>query len=161
MPAARRVTQEQYSDHRTCGNRLSDLIAFNPPALGSGPRVLLIGRNQVWPDTLLKSFQKFDSEIWFALPSEANTNTISQCEFDVVLLDSTVTRAHRQQLARALGGTNAHVFYVFPVETGSWWLPVLHAGQDCHGAPAFRRKEFQFEVERILQEHAGVVGASV
>jgi len=72
--------------------------------------------------------------------------------YNLILLDSTVAPEQRRQLASELIGSGVSIFYTFPVENGCWWLPTLRHGQDCHGAPAFRRSEFPIELERILQD---------
>jgi hypothetical protein len=126
----------------------------------SRPRVLLAGRQGAWSDMLLKSLQKFDSELSFVLPDSVTPDFVreggegGERGYIVLLLDSTVSAEQRRDLASALAGSNASVYYTFPVENGCWWLPALQNGKDCHGAPAFRRREFQAEIERILGDHS-------
>jgi hypothetical protein len=117
----------------------------------SSPNVLLVGRNGSWGTLVLKSLAKFGSELSFAAPETATSNYVREGAYGLILLDSTVTPEQRRQLASELLGSGASIFYTFPVENGCWWLPTLHRGQDCHGAPAFRRNEFPLELERILQ----------
>jgi hypothetical protein len=117
----------------------------------SCPNVLLVGRNGSWGTLVLKSLEKFGAELSFAAPQTVTSEYVRNGAYSLVLLDSTVPPEQRRQLASELAGSEASIFYTFPVENGCWWLPTLRCGQDCHGAPAFRRNEFPFELERILQ----------
>ena len=120
----------------------------------SAPSVLLVGRNGSWGSIILKSLAKLGSELTFAAPKTVTAKYTLKGAFNLILLDSTVTPEQRRQLTSDLAGTGTSVYYSFPVENGCWWLPTLRRGQDCHGAPAFRRNEFALEVERILQDEA-------
>ena len=122
-------------------------------AVTACPRVLLVGRQGAWSDALLQSLQKFDSQLSFATPLSVTPERARKGEYSLLLLDSTVPPDQRRDLAAALAGSNASVFYTFPVENGCWWLPALQFGKDCHGSPAFRRREFHAEIERLLGEH--------
>jgi hypothetical protein len=117
----------------------------------SCPSVLLVGRNGSWGTLVLKSLGKFECELSFAAPQIVTADYVRNGAYDLILLDSTVSPEQRRQLASELIGSEASIFYTFPVENGCWWLPTLRRGKDCHGAPAFRRREFPFELERILQ----------
>ena len=88
----------------------------------------------------------------FAAPQTVTAEYVRKGAYDLILLDSTVSPEQRRQLASELIGSEASIFYTFPVENGCWWLPTLRRGQDCHGTPAFRRNEFPFELERILRD---------
>jgi len=129
--------------------------SFAPHSQGTAavscPNVLLVGRNGSWGTMMLKSIQKFECELSLVTPQAVTANFVRDHAFSLVLLDSTVPPNQRRQLASELIGSEASIFYTFPVENGCWWLPALRHGRDCHGAPAFRRNEFPFELERILQ----------
>jgi len=114
--------------------------------------VLLVGRNGSWGTPVLKSLAKFGSELSFAAPKIVTSKFVRNGAYNLILLDSTVPPEQRRQLASELIESEVSIFYTFPVENGCWWLPALRRGQDCHGAPAFRRNEFPFELERILQD---------
>ena len=118
----------------------------------SCPNVLLVGKNGSWGTVVLKSLDKFRSELSLVAPQTVTPDYVRKGAFDLILLDSTVAPEHRRQLASELIGSEVSIFYTFPVENGCWWVPALRHGQDCHGAPAFRRNEFLFELERILQD---------
>lgn len=131
----------------------SSLTARSQGAVAiSCPSVLLVGRNGSWGTLVLKSLKKFESELSFAAPQAVTSEYVRKGAFNLILLDSTVSPEQRRQLASELIGSEASIFYTFPVENDCWWLPTLRHGQDCHGAPAFRRNEFPFELERILQD---------
>lgn len=117
----------------------------------SCPNVLLVGRNGSWGTLVLKPLEKFDSELSFVPPGTVTPEYVRKGAYNLVLLDSTVSPEQRRQLTSELRGSNVSIFYTFPVENGCWWLPALRRGQNCHGAPAFRRNEFPFELERILR----------
>ena len=122
-------------------------------AVTACPGVLLVGRQGAWSDALLESLQKVDGQLSYVTPLSATQELVRKGEYSLVLLDSTVPPEQRRDLVSALTGTKASVFYTFPVENGCWWLPALQFGTDCHGSPAFRRREFHAEVEHILRDH--------
>ncbi len=117
----------------------------------SCPSVLLVGRSGSWGTLALKSLEKFGTELFFAAPQTVTPEYVRKIECNLILLDSTVPPDQRRRLASELTGSNVSIFYTVPVENGCWWLPTLRHGQDCHGTPAFRRNEFPYELERILQ----------
>jgi hypothetical protein len=117
----------------------------------SCPNVLLVGRNGSWGTPVLRTLEKVRSELSFATPQAVTPEFVREGAYNLILLDSTVPPEQRRRLASELIGSEASIFYTFHVENGCWWLPTLRRGQDCHGAPAFRRTEFPFELERILQ----------
>jgi len=118
----------------------------------SCPTVLLVGRSGSWGKSVLKSLAKFGSELFFVAPQAVTSEYVRRRDYNLILLDSTVTPDQRRQLESELVGSGASIFYTFPVENGCWWLPTLRRGQYCHGAPAFRRNEFPMELERVLQD---------
>jgi hypothetical protein len=127
-----------------CSSRPERMVAV------SVPTVLLVGRNAAWGPAIVKCLTKFGSELSFAAPRVAASKYLKDCGFDLILLDTTVSREERRQIESELIGSTASVYYTFPVENGCWWLPTVRRGEQCHGAPAFRRHEFPFELARIL-----------
>ena len=117
----------------------------------SGVGVLLVGRSGSWGTLVLKSLEKFGTELFFATPQTVTPEYAKKSDCHLILLDSTVLLEQRRRLASELAGSNVSIFYTLPVENDCWWLPTLRYGQDCHGAPAFRRNEFPYELERMLQ----------
>ena len=118
----------------------------------SCPSVLLVGRHGSLGKSILRSLNKLETELSFIVPQSITSEYVKNGGYEVVLLDSSVTTEQRRRLAAGLIGSNASIYYSFPVENGCWWLPLLRCGQDCHGAPAFRRSEFPLELERVLSE---------
>jgi hypothetical protein len=114
--------------------------------------VLLVGRSRSWGTLLLRYLEKFGSEFSFAPPQAVTPDFVKKGDYNLILLDSSVPTEQRRELSSELAGSEASLFYTFPVENGCWWLPALRRGRDCHGAPAFRRNEFPSELERILQD---------
>jgi len=127
-------------------------LRIESPTVVSSPSILLVGRNGSWGKSILRSLEKLGAELSFHVPQSLTSEYVKNAGYELVLLDSTVTPEQRRRLASGLIGSNASIFYTFPVENGCWWLPMLRHGQDCHGAPAFRRSEFPLELERILSE---------
>jgi hypothetical protein len=118
----------------------------------SGPAVLLVGRSRLWSSVALTPLERFGSELFFAAPEIVTPRFVRNGAYNLLLLDSTVPPEQRRQLASKLVGSDVSIFYTFPVEDDCWWVPALCRGQDCPGTPAFRRKEFPFELERILRD---------
>jgi len=100
---------------------------------------------------VLRPIEKFGGELSFAAPQIVTPEYVRRGAYNLILLDSTVHPEQRRQLASELNGSGVSIYYSFPVENGCWWLPALRRGQDCHGAPAFRRSDFPMELERTLQ----------
>jgi len=115
------------------------------------PRVLLVGKSEMWASPLCKIIERVGAEIAFVPPASATAECILHGSYMIVLLDSCVSSEQRKNLTRNLLGSGTSLFYVYPVETGCWWLPALSFGEDCHGAPGFRSREFLDELDRILQ----------
>ena len=118
--------------------------------------VLLVGRSGSWGAPMLKSLERLRAELSFAAPHIVTPEYVREKGYGIILLDSTVPAEQRRLLASELTGSSASIFYTFPVENGCWWLPALQRGEECHGAPAFRRKEFASELERALLDRTEV-----
>lgn len=138
-------------EHGLFENNSSITLQSRAATAVSCPSVLLVGRNGSWGTSVLKSLEKFGSELFFVAPQTVTAEYVRRGAYNLILLDSTVPPEQRRNLASELIGSEASIFYTFPVENGCWWLPALRRGQDCHGTPAFRRNEFPIEVERILR----------
>jgi hypothetical protein len=119
------------------------------------PSVLLVGRNGSWGDLLLRTLEKVRSKLSFSSPQAATPEYARKGAYRLILLDSTVCPEQRKQITAGLIGSNASIFYTFPVEHGLWWLPTLRRGQDCLGDPAYRWNEFPSVLEQIFQEQTG------
>jgi hypothetical protein len=50
-----------------------------------------------------------------------------------------------------LAGTRASFYYACPVENGCWWLPALHRGERCFGAPAMRPAKFSGLLDQVVE----------
>jgi len=141
-------------EHGLFENKSSIALHSRGATAVSCPSVLLVGRNGSWGTSVLKSLEKFGSETFYVAPQAVTPEYVRKGAYNLILLDSTVPPEQRRKLASELIGSEASIFYTFPVENGCWWLPALRHGQDCHGTPAFRRNEFPFELERILRAHS-------
>jgi len=118
--------------------------------LVSAPGVLLIGRSASWGVGALQYLERFGGKLCFAAPVGGFAPLVGG-DFKLILLDASVTVEQRHRITSELAGTDADVYYSFPVENGCWWLPAMRGGRDCHGAPAFRRAEFAKELAKILR----------
>jgi hypothetical protein len=94
--------------------------------------------------------EKLGYELFLMPPEAVTPEFVRENEHELILLDSTVSPEQRRMLTTELIGSRTTLFYSFPVENGCWWLPALMRGEDSHGAPAIRRKDFPQELERIL-----------
>jgi hypothetical protein len=116
------------------------------------PRTLLVGRDTSWGIPLLRSLIKFGSEFSFVPPLRVTAELVRKGAYTLILIDSTVPMGQRKQLVCGLVGSDASLFYAYPVENGCWWVPVLLSGEDCYGSPAFRTEQLLTELEHILRE---------
>lgn len=55
-------------------------------------------------------------------------------------------------LAERLTGSKASFYYAYPVENGCWWMPALHRGERCFGAPAMRPSKFAGVIDQVVEE---------
>jgi hypothetical protein len=115
------------------------------------PGVLLVGKNESWASRLFSLIERIGAEAAFSPPIGVTPSCIQNSAYLVVLLDTCVSPQHRKELAQGLIGTSVSLFYSYPVEHGFWWLPALRFGHECHGAPAFRSRDFLDELDRVLQ----------
>jgi hypothetical protein len=89
----------------------------------------------------------------FAASSAEAAPLVGTGEYDVVLSEVQVS-GPANALASALIGRRTSLFYVFPVERGCWWLPVVRHGKNIYGSPALRPAEFGAELRELLREAA-------
>jgi hypothetical protein len=118
------------------------------------PTVLLVGRSGFWEAGALSSLRNYRSQLSFAVPHAVTPRSVRDAAIDLLLLDGTVPAEQRKQFASELIGSAVSIFYAVPVEDDCWWVPRLLHGQDCHGAPAFRRRDFPAELERIFRQRS-------
>ena len=129
-------------------------LGENSPSLTAGrsPRSLLVGRDTSWGIPLLRSLIRFGSEFSFVQPLRVTAEFVRKGAYTLILIDSTVPMGHRKQLVCGMVGSDASIFYAYPVENGCWWVPVLLSGEDCYGSAAFRTDQLLAELEHILRE---------
>src|SRR4029077_1766339 len=65
----------------------------------SCPSVLLVGRNGSWGTPVLKSLEKFGTELLFVAPQTVTSEYVRKGAYNLILLDSTVPPEQRRQLA--------------------------------------------------------------
>jgi hypothetical protein len=113
-------------------------------------RTLLVGRDTSWGVHLLRTLENCGSEVSLTPALHVKLKFVRESAYSLVLIDSTVTPELRRQIVSGLIASDASIFYAYPVEHDCWWVPVLQAGKDCYGDPAFRTRQLLSELEHIL-----------
>jgi hypothetical protein len=113
-------------------------------------RVLLIGETKNGSSYLGGQLESRGCRCWFARSTVEGVALLAQQSFHLIL--STAPLHRGDPLLAELGDAKCTVFYSYPVEDGCWWVPVLHGGQKCLGAPALRPSEFIGELDRMVKE---------
>jgi hypothetical protein len=139
---------DRYPARIISGLKESGTSQTDPPRA----RSLLVGRDTSWGIALLRSLIKFGSEFSFVPPLRVTAEFVRKGAYTLILIDSTVPMGQRKQLVCGLVGSDASIFYAYPVENGCWWVPVLLSGEDCYGSPAFRTEQLLVELGHILGE---------
>jgi hypothetical protein len=116
-----------------------------------GARVLLVCQELFCSVSPLRALEKFGCEFSFALHSRVTSEYVRTGEYTIVLIDSTVPSGFRRDLVSGLIGSDAFIFYAYPVESGCWWVPALLSGRDSHGSPAFRTNQILAELQNVLR----------
>jgi len=116
-------------------------------------KALLVGRRSAWSSSLLAVFQEMGCEPLFAASSDEASELARTGEYDVVLSEVQVS-GPANALAVVLVGRRTCLYYVFPVERGCWWLPVVRHGKNIYGSPALRPAEFGAELRELLRRAA-------
>ncbi len=88
----------------------------------------------------------------FANSERGLRELVNHKQFDIVLTVHRIEGRSTDWLGAALSGSRTTLFYMFPVEVGCWWVPVLRIGAECFGCPALRPREFSDDLDRIVHE---------
>ena len=123
-----------------------------------GARVLLLGKDDKDSSLLARHLEDRGFRCWVAGSAEEGAALFGLHDFHLVLSVSSLRQATR--IAALLGASRCSVFHAQPVETSCWWLPVMHGGERCLGAPALRAHEFNGVLEKTLQEIEKARGAA-
>ncbi len=113
-------------------------------------KVLLLGESAEGSSYLLRRLEQRGCRCWFATSTEEALALFERHAFHLIL--STSPLHQKNPLIDAVGGANCRVFSCYPVEDGCWWLPLVHHGQKCLGAPALRPSEFVSLLDRLVTE---------
>ena len=113
-------------------------------------RVLLLGESAKGSNCLLWYLQQRGCDCWCATSAEQGVALFRKYKFHLILGTSPIQQATR--MISLMGRSTCSVFYAHSVEHGCWWLPLMDAGQECLGAPAFRPREFVGVLEATLNE---------
>lgn len=113
-------------------------------------RVLMLGEKAIAPSALLGPLARNACTCWFAASANDGIELFERHNFHVVLSSGPIREAMR--MLPAMAGSHCNAFSAFPVERGSWWLPMMHLGRECIGAPAMRTAEFVKVLDEVLAQ---------
>ena len=104
-------------------------------------RVLLVGESEGQFSPLVAHLRACGCECQVvSSPLNGAGLVLSGASFDLVLCS--VEMRDCQGLIAAVLGSSTDLFRYLPVEDGCWWVPTVHQGTLCAGAPALRAGEF-------------------
>lgn len=112
--------------------------------------VLLLGENAGSSFYLRRQLEQRGCQCWFARSPDEGLALFDRHTFHLVL--STKPLHQGNPLIALSEQLNCSVFCCYPVEEGWWWLPVVHHGQGCLGAPAYRASEFVAALDDIVRD---------
>jgi hypothetical protein len=113
-------------------------------------RVLLLSETEHGCVNLRRGLEKRGCLCWFGSSFNEAAALFGRHSFQLVI--STIPFHQYDGLLARLAGLPSTVFQYFPVEDGSWWLPVAQNGKPCVGAAALRPNEFMGAVNHIIEE---------
>jgi hypothetical protein len=113
-------------------------------------KVLLLGESEIGSSFLLRRLEQRGCRCWYARSAEEGFALFDRHGFHLILSTSPLRKAN--PLLALLGESNCTVYYCYPVEDSCWWLPLMHHGQKCLGAPALRPSEFVDALDQMVRE---------
>jgi CheY-like chemotaxis protein len=114
-------------------------------------RVLLVGDSPQSFSLSRQLLERSGCECHFAGSLEAAKDLLHLWQFDIVLSTHRVPGDAIQSLVGLLSGSSVSLFSSLRVEEGSWWLPVLQFGTECHG-PALRGGDFTHVLDELRKQ---------
>jgi hypothetical protein len=116
--------------------------------VSNGPQVFSLSQRRL---------ERKGCRCYFARSQRELEQLLNQMQFDIVLTTPRIEGGSTDWLGAALSGSRATLFYVFPVEVGCWWVPVLRIGAECVGASALRPSEFSDVLDELIGETRAAV----
>lgn len=111
--------------------------------------VLLVGSSFPSALALLDGLQQRGFRCHFASSMRTATEVLSSGPVDVVLSDAYLPDGSGFRLANCLSGLPVSAYVCLPVEKSCFWLPAVHYGNYCWGAPAIRPADLARELEEL------------
>lgn len=115
-------------------------------------RVLLLGESPTSFHLLQRSLERRHCRCLRAQSYEEAHNLLEEETPDIVLSAIPPQPGAISSLTERLTGGRASFYYAYPVENGCWWMPALHRGERCLGAPAMRPSKFAGLIDQVVEE---------
>lgn len=112
--------------------------------------ILLLGEHVDRPSYFSHWVEHRGYRCWFARSTQDGLALLDRHMFRLIL--STQPIHLTDPMIAQVGGSDCSVFYSYPVEDGCWWLPLVHRGQKCLGAPALRPSELVKALDEMVSE---------
>jgi hypothetical protein len=114
--------------------------------------VLLLGESSGSFHLLQKSLERRHCSCLRVHSYEQAHHLLGEETPDIVLSAIPPQPGAISSLTGRLTGSKASFYYAYPVENGCWWLPALHRGELCFGAPAMRPSKFAGLLDQVVEE---------
>jgi CheY-like chemotaxis protein len=122
--------------------------------------MLLVGSEFGANFRLLDRLRQWGVRCHFASTSQTACELLREARIDVLLIARHLPDGSGLRLIAALSGLEVNAFLSVPVEDSCLWLPVVHCGRTCLGAPALRPAELMREIERLAQQKTDRLAAT-
>lgn len=123
------------------------------------PRILLVGKSEQDLAGLEQYLRKWLCECRAATSCRQACELLRAAPFDLVLAESGLPDGGPDHLISLLVGTEATLFFSYPVHHSCWWLPAVVEGRYCWGQPGLRPAEMAPVLDRLLSRAAASVAA--
>ena len=115
-------------------------------------RVLLLGESPSSFHLLQKSLERRHCRCLRAQSYDEAHQLLDEETPDIVLSAIPPQPGAISSLTDRLSGGKASFYYAYPVENGCWWMPALHRGERCFGAPAMRPAKFAGLIDQVVED---------
>jgi hypothetical protein len=115
-------------------------------------RVLLLGESTSNFHHLQKSLERRRCRCRRVQSYEEAHRALEEETPDIVLSAIPPQPGAISSMTERLAGSQASFYYAYPVENGCWWMPALHRGERCFGAPAMRPAKFTGVIDQVVEE---------
>ena len=114
--------------------------------------VLLLGESPKSSHLLQKSLERRHCRCLAAQSYDEAHRLLREETPEIILSTIPPQPGAISSLTEQLEGTKASFYYAYPVENGCWWMPALHRGERCFGAPAMRPAKFAGLLDQVVEE---------